>query len=100
MNDKVIDKNRTTDEAPDLNKRKLITHGGIAAGGLAAFAAGYGETVFKAGKGLITGSAGDAPAHATSAPTKDATIAALNAALKLNFNAACTRASLIARNQP
>ncbi len=65
MNDAVKDKNRASQEAPDLNKRKLITHGGIAAGGLAAFAAGYGETVFKAGKGLITGSAGDAPAHAT-----------------------------------
>ncbi len=65
MNDAVKDKKRATDQAPDLSKRKLITHGGIAAGGIAAFAAGYGETVFKAGKGLVTGSAGAVPAHAT-----------------------------------
>ena len=49
----------------DLSKRKLLTHGGLAAGGLAAFAAGYGETVWKAGKGLVTGSAGVPTASAT-----------------------------------
>ena len=65
MNDIVKDKKRATQDTPDLDKRKLITHGGIAAGGLAAFAAGYGETVLKAGKGLVTGSAGEVPAHAT-----------------------------------
>lgn len=57
--------NEVKDKQPDLGKRKLITHGGIAAGGLAAFAAGYGDTVLKAGKGLVTGSAGAVPAHAT-----------------------------------
>lgn len=65
MTDTVNDKGRAKSRKPDLAKRKLITHGGVAAGGLAAFAAGYGETLFKAGKGLVTGSAGDVPAHAT-----------------------------------
>ena len=65
MNDSVKNPPRPERDQPDLSKRKLITHGGIAAGGLAAFAAGYGETLFKAGKGLVTGSAGDAPPHAT-----------------------------------
>ena len=49
----------------DTSRRKLLLRGGVTAGGMAAFAAGYGETVMKAGKGLITGSAGTAPAHAT-----------------------------------
>ncbi len=65
MTDAVKDKSRASSAAPDLGKRKLITHGSIAAGGLAAFAAGYGETVLKASKGLVTGSAGEVPAHAT-----------------------------------
>ncbi|MDO5290801.1 MAG: molybdopterin dinucleotide binding domain-containing protein [Pseudomonadota bacterium] len=42
-----------------------MARGGLAAGGMAAFAAGYGETLLKAGKGLLSGSAGEAPAHAT-----------------------------------
>ena len=37
----------------------------MAAGGLAAFAAGYGETLVKAGKGLVTGSSGVPTASAT-----------------------------------
>lgn len=64
MTDAVKDKNRLAHEQPELSRRKLIAHGGMAAGGLAAFAAGYGETVFKAGKGLVTGSAGHAPPSA------------------------------------
>ena len=46
-------------------RRKLILQGSAVAGGLAAFAAGYGETVVKAVKGLATGSAGVATAHGT-----------------------------------
>lgn len=53
------------DQPQDVNRRKLLLRGGVTAGGMAAFAAGYGETVFKAGKGLVTGSAGAVPAHAT-----------------------------------
>ncbi len=49
----------------DSTRRKLIVQGGVAAGGLAAFAAGYGDTVYKAVKGLVTGSAGVATAHGT-----------------------------------
>nr|WP_227870927.1 tetrathionate reductase subunit A [Orrella marina] len=41
-----------------------MLRGGVAAGGLAAFAAGYGETVAKAAKGLISGTAGGPTAHA------------------------------------
>ena len=49
----------------DANRRRLLLRGGVVAGGVTAFAAGYGEVVFKAGKGLVTGSAGTVPAHAT-----------------------------------
>lgn len=42
----------------NIDRRKLIVRGGVAAGGLAAFAAGYGETVARAVKGLVTGTAG------------------------------------------
>ena len=58
-----MDKKDTKDQT-DPARRKLLMHGGVAAGGLAAFAAGYGETVAKAAKGLITGSAGVPTAHA------------------------------------
>lgn len=60
----VKDKQPGAGEQPDLAKRKLITHGSIAAGGLAVFAAGYGDTVLKAAKGLASGSAGAVPADA------------------------------------
>src|SRR5690625_6792904 len=46
------------------DRRKLIKHGAIAAGGVAAFAAGYGETLVKTAQGLVKGTAGE--------PTKDA----------------------------
>lgn len=46
------------------DRRKLIKHGALAAGGLAAFAAGYGETLVKTARGLTQGTAGE--------PTKDA----------------------------
>ncbi len=49
----------------NASRRKLIVQGGAVAGGLAAFAAGYGETVVKAVTGLATGSAGVPAAHAT-----------------------------------
>ncbi len=53
------------DKPQDANRRKLLLRGGVTAGGMAAFAAGYGEVLFKAGKGLVTGSSGVVPAHAT-----------------------------------
>ncbi|WP_027994555.1 tetrathionate reductase subunit A [Simplicispira psychrophila] len=59
------DKSDRQDQPQDTARRKLLLRGGVTAGGLAAFAAGYGETVFKAGKGLVTGSAGVPTAHAT-----------------------------------
>lgn len=40
------------DQPDNAARRKLIARGGVVAGGLAAFAAGYGETVAKAVKGL------------------------------------------------
>ena len=42
----------------DAGRRRMLLRGGAVAGGLAAFAAGYGETVAKGAKGLITGSSG------------------------------------------
>ena len=55
---------RNDKQAGGTSRRKLLTHGGIAAGGLAAFAAGYGQTVYKAAKGLVTGTAGTPTADA------------------------------------
>jgi tetrathionate reductase subunit A len=52
--------NQPRDEA----RRKLMVRGGVVAGGMAAFAAGYGETVVRAVKGLAQGTAGVPTAHA------------------------------------
>lgn len=52
------------EDKTNVDRRKLIVRGGVAAGGLAAFAAGYGETVSRAVKGLATGTAGTPTAHA------------------------------------
>ena len=46
------------------DRRKLLKHGSIAAGGLAAFAAGYADTVVNAFKGFTQGTAGNPPKHA------------------------------------
>ena len=51
-------------DKPDNSRRKLLKHGTVAAGGIAAFAAGYSDTLGKAVKGLTTGSAGEVPKHA------------------------------------
>ncbi|NYT64792.1 tetrathionate reductase subunit TtrA [Alcaligenaceae bacterium] len=51
-------------EQINSDRRKLFVRGGVAAGGLTAFVAGYGETLTKAVKGLATGTAGERPAHA------------------------------------
>lgn len=51
-------------EPKNLTRRQLLARSGVAAGGLAAFAAGYGETVVKAAKGLTSGTAGTPTAHA------------------------------------
>ncbi|CUJ42779.1 Sulfur reductase chain A [Achromobacter kerstersii] len=48
----------------DAARRKLMVRGGLVAGGMAAFAAGYGETVTRAVKGLAHGTAGVPTAHA------------------------------------
>lgn len=47
-----------------IDRRRLLISGGVAAGGLAAFAGGYGQTGVRAVKGLVTGSAGVPTAHA------------------------------------
>ena len=64
-NDKQDKQGKTEGQPEDNARRRLLLRGGIVAGGVTAFAAGYGEVVFKAGKGLVTGSAGTVPAHAT-----------------------------------
>jgi tetrathionate reductase subunit A len=58
------DKATPSENEPDTSRRSLLKHGAIAAGGMAMFAAGYGETVGKAAKGLVTGSSGEVPPHA------------------------------------
>lgn len=52
------------DQPDNAGRRKLIARGSVVAGGMAAFAAGYGETVAKAVKGLAQGTAGVPTAHA------------------------------------
>jgi tetrathionate reductase subunit A len=52
------------DQPSDEARRKLMVRGGLVAGGMAAFAAGYGETVTRAVKGLAQGTAGAPTAHA------------------------------------
>ncbi len=54
-----------TDKRPEPNRRRMLLRGGAIAGGLTAFAAGYGETVVKGAKGLITGTSGKHTAHGT-----------------------------------
>lgn len=49
---------------PNNDRRKLLKHGSLAAGGVAAFAAGYADTVVNAVKGFTQGSAGHPPKHA------------------------------------
>ncbi|WP_367068327.1 tetrathionate reductase subunit A [Oryzisolibacter sp. LB2S] len=53
------------EQTPNTQRRRLLLRGGAVAGGLTAFAAGYGEVLVKGAKGLVTGSAGQAPAHGT-----------------------------------
>lgn len=52
-------------DKPNNDRRKLLKHGSLAAGGLAVFAAGYSDTVTNAVKGLTQGSAGVVPKSAT-----------------------------------
>lgn len=59
------DKQPAADGTPDADRRSLLKHSAVAVGGLAVFAAGYGDTIGKAAKGLFTGSAGQVPGHAT-----------------------------------
>ncbi|MHA7600507.1 molybdopterin dinucleotide binding domain-containing protein [Alicycliphilus sp. T452] len=60
------DKKPTPSNAqPEANRRRMLLRGGAVAGGLAAFAAGYGETLAKGAKGLVKGTSGT--------PTKSAT---------------------------
>lgn len=49
---------------PNATRRNLL-RGGLVAGGAAAFAAGYGETLMKGAKGLLTGTSGVPTANAT-----------------------------------
>lgn len=55
---------QAADAGTDLDRRKLLLRGGIAAGGMATFAAGYGETVKNAITGLARGTAGEPAEHA------------------------------------
>ena len=48
----------THTEETDAARRRLLLRGGAVAGGLAAFAAGYGETLARGAKGLVAGTSG------------------------------------------
>ncbi len=56
---------RTGAKGADPARRRMLLRGGAVAGGLAAFAAGYGETVAKGAKGLIAGTSGKTTKSAT-----------------------------------
>ena len=43
-------------DKPNHDRRKLLRHGSVAAGGLAVFAAGYSDTLSNAVKGFTQGS--------------------------------------------
>lgn len=63
--DKTNNKNNTNNtEKTNSDRRKLLKHGSLAAGGLAAFAAGYSDTVANAFRGFTQGTAGHPPKHA------------------------------------
>ncbi|MDO4592240.1 MAG: tetrathionate reductase subunit TtrA, partial [Comamonadaceae bacterium] len=49
----------------DVARRRMLLRGGAVAGGLAAFAAGYGQTVARGAKGLMDGTSGTSTASAT-----------------------------------
>ena len=56
--------NSSNQSAVDKGRRGVMVKGGLAAGGLAAFAAGYHDTIGKAVKGVVTGSSGEIPPSA------------------------------------
>src|SRR5690554_1583439 len=65
MSKKSPTEHTTSDNEPaSIDRRKLLTRGGIAAGGLATFATGYGDTLKNAIQGLTSGTAGQATADA------------------------------------
>jgi tetrathionate reductase subunit A len=54
MTDKKLSPEQSQDteaDRTDASRRRMLLRGGAVAGGLAAFAAGYGETVAKGAKG-------------------------------------------------
>ena len=51
-------------QAPEHDRRRFLLRGGAIAGGLTAFAAGYGGTVARGVQGLATGSSGEVPKDA------------------------------------
>ncbi|MDR2324246.1 MAG: tetrathionate reductase subunit TtrA [Acidovorax sp.] len=63
MTDKKTPDNSSQDA--DVARRRLLLRGGAVAGGLAAFAAGYGETLARGAKGLVAGTSGTATKSAT-----------------------------------
>lgn len=65
MTNTVNKTDRPADDQPNFSKRKLLTHGTLAAGGVGAFAAGFGEVLYGMGKGLVAGSSGKTPRSAT-----------------------------------
>ncbi|MEG2049725.1 MAG: tetrathionate reductase subunit TtrA, partial [Comamonas sp.] len=65
MTDKKLPPASAPSPDADMARRRLLLRGGAVAGGLAAFAAGYGETLGRGAKGLIAGTSGKATAHGT-----------------------------------
>ncbi|AVO50419.1 tetrathionate reductase subunit TtrA [Melaminivora suipulveris] len=52
-------------QRPDNSRRRMLLRGGAVAGGLTAFAAGYGEVVAKGARGLVSGTSGVSTKSAT-----------------------------------
>ncbi|AVP58158.1 tetrathionate reductase subunit A [Pulveribacter suum] len=65
MTDKTPRPTAPKGQQPDNSRRRMLLRGGAVAGGLTAFAAGYGEVVAKGARGLVTGSSGKVMPSAT-----------------------------------
>ncbi|WP_284214721.1 tetrathionate reductase subunit A [Comamonas jiangduensis] len=63
----MTDKKHIPEQSKDTDaaRRRMLLRGGAVAGGLAAFAAGYGQTVARGAKGLMDGTSGTSTASAT-----------------------------------
>ncbi|NLD68269.1 MAG: tetrathionate reductase subunit TtrA [Limnobacter sp.] len=61
----MTDEKKSSSSARASARRRALLRGGLAAGGATAFVAGYGQTIARGAKGLLSGSSGEPTASAT-----------------------------------